>query len=227
MPYFSNRIPFRPWCCLWQPVVFTAICLTAGCEADPPEAQSAPPPQVVHTEDWTRSAISPEMMRQFADEAARELAAKLPATVADQPTKVVLGFAPIANRSSIDVETLRIINDRLRSSMTQAKSVQDSFIVVSGEYEDDRALIQRFQPSGTAMFDPTGAGSGQPAQYDPSLMYFLQLTALDAAVGNQRQLDLTVNFTHPQSRRALLATTLDTCLRWDSDAGGWIVSQDP
>jgi len=204
--------------------------LTAGCETtetvppqDRPGATVIRPgnPGPVQTE------ITAGMMQQFSDAAARELAVTLPAAVADQPTKVVLGFAPISNQSKLSTTTLRLMNDRLRSRLISAPTVRGSYIIVSGEYADSAKLLSRFQPTTGGVVDPTGDGSmGRPTEYDPNLIYFLELAALEASGGGERQINLSVSLSHPMSRRTLLATTLDTTLRWSQSLGGWVVVGD-
>jgi len=205
------------------------LALSTGCVSSPePPAQAPPSPVVVRTSDGSRAAIPAEMMNRFADTAARELATRLPQAVTNQPTKVVLAFAPLTNRASLDGRTLSVIEERLRTQLTSAESIQGSFIVIAGSYDSHHDLLRGFQPTPTDAYDPTGTGGGsQPAQYDPSLLYFLRLSANEAEAGNQRQLNFTVRFTHPQSRRDLLAITLDTTLRWSRAAGGWIVTEQP
>jgi len=193
-----------------------------------PDPQTPPQPEVTRpgTSGPANTELSATLMQQFADTAARDLVVKLPQAVADQPTKVLLAFAPIDNRSGLKEAQLQLINQRLQSKLLQAPSIRDSFIALSGEYEDASKLLEKFQPESHGELDPTGDGrGGQPTQYDPNLIYYLHLTAIEASGGDQRMIDLHLRLLHPLSRRTLLSTPLSARLQWLPARGGWVVVQ--
>ncbi len=202
-----------------------------GCAStSPPPPQKRPAPESASAYPATSRSVqvTTDALQRFADEAARELAVKLPQAVAHEPTKVVLTFAPMSNASTLTDANVAYLAEALRSSMVRAESVRGSFIIIDGSYASATEALQNFQPAGTtAMHDPTNAASGsRPAAYDPNQVYFLSLAADEAAGGNDRALALTVDLRHPMSRRTLLSQRLTTTLRYDATTARWVVQSN-
>lgn len=222
--------PAAPRTALWTLCLPAALLAAGGCETTSPKPQSRPAPEAAPAFPNTprQVQVTAEALRRFADAAARELAVSLPATVAHEPTKVVLTFAPVRNASTLSNQNVRFLGEHLRTAMVRSDGVRGSFIVVDGSYASAQQALDAFQPANTAaIHDPTGSAAdytaGRPATYDPNQVYFLSLSADEAAGGNQRIFALTVDFRHPMSRRTLLSQRLDTTLRYDDRSRSWLV----